>query len=289
MEYQLLDCGDFYKIERFGKYILARPEPQALWSLQKPLEEWKKSVDAFYERKKSDVLSNKEDSGNWVTKSSMPDRWQLDCGKFGDKSIQIRLALTSFKHVGIFPEQLDNWNFIYNHTKAEKLNGQLLNLFAYTGVASLVGSVSGLKVTHVDAVKQVVHWANENREISKLEPTISWVVEDAIKFLQREIKREKKYTAILLDPPAYGRGPNGEKWVLEKELFNLLSLCKKLLADKNSFLIINLYSLNITPMLLESILKEANLWSPNSHTIEQYISYGSDKKLPLGVCGRVIY
>lgn len=289
MDYQLLDCGDFYKIERFGAYTIARPEPQALWAMHKPLEEWRKSVDAFYERKKSDVISNKEDSGNWKTKNNMPDRWQLDCGIFGEKKIEIRLALTSFKHVGIFPEQLDNWSFIYNHSKEKNLSGQMLNLFAYTGVASLVGSVAGLKVSHVDAVKQVVYWANENREYSNIEPNIAWVTEDAIKYLQREIKREKKYTAILLDPPAYGRGPNGEKWVLEKELFNLLSLCKKLLADKDSFLIINLYSLNITPMLLESILKEANLWTENSMTMEQYIPYGQDKKLPLGVCGRVVY
>lgn len=289
MDYQLLDCGDFYKIERFGKYTLARPEPQALWSMHRALEDWKVSVDAFYERKKSDIISNKEDSGNWIINTKMPPYWTIDCDSFRDKNIQVKLALTSFKHVGIFPEQYDNWQFIYQHTIANRLSGNMLNLFAYTGVASLVGSIAGFKVTHVDAVKQVVNWANENRELSKIESNISWIVEDAIKYLKREITRGKKYTAILLDPPAYGRGPNGEKWILEKELFQLLSLCKQLLHDKDSFLIINLYSLNITPLLLESILKEANLWTENSQTMEQYIPYRDTKKLPLGVCGRIIY
>ena len=222
-------------------------------------------------------------------KPKIPNNWIISLGKFLEQPIEVKLALTSFKHVGIFPEQWDNWNFICEHTKEKSLTGNMLNLFAYTGVASLAGSVAGYKVTHVDAVKQVVHWANENRELSKLEPNISWVVEDAIKYLHREIKRNKKYTAILLDPPAYGRGPNGEKWVLEKELFHSLSLCKQVLEEKNSFLIINLYSLNITPMLLESILKEANLWSDASHCMEQFIPYGENKKLPLGVCGRIIY
>ncbi len=289
MDYQLLDCGDFYKIERFGSYTLARPEPQALWALQKPLDVWRTEVDAFYERKKSDVISNKEDSGNWILNANMPNNWVIDCDSFRDKEIKVKLALTAFKHVGIFPEQYDNWQFIYKDTITRKLTGNMLNLFAYTGVASLVGSIAGLKVSHIDAVKQVVNWANENRELSKIDANISWVVEDAIKYLKREITRGKKYTAILLDPPAYGRGPNGEKWVLEKELFHLLNLCKQVLEEKNSFLIINLYSLNITPMLLESILKEANLWSDASHCMEQFIPYGQDKKLPLGVCGRVIY
>lgn len=289
MDYQLLDCGDFYKIERFGEYVLARPEPQALWALKKPLDDWRKEVDAFYERKKEDIKSNKEDSGNWILNSKVPNNWIISLGKFLDQPVQVKLALTSFKHVGIFPEQWDNWNFICQHSRENSLSGNLLNLFAYTGVASLVGNIAGYKVTHVDAVKQVVNWANENREISKLEPNISWVVEDAIKYLQREIKRSKKYTAILLDPPAYGRGPNGEKWVLEKELFHLLSLCKQVLKENKSFLIINLYSLNITPLLLENILKEVGLWSVASQCMEQFIPYGENKKLPLGVCGRIIY
>jgi 23S rRNA (cytosine1962-C5)-methyltransferase len=289
MDYELLDCGNFYKIERFGKYTIARPEPQALWDLKTPFEQWKQEVDALYERKKSDVLSNKEESGHWIYNSKVSNNWLIEVGRFGKSSVQCKLAFTAFKHVGIFPEQKENWDFIHKHSQEMNLSGNLLNLFAYTGIASLVGSVSGFKVTHVDAVRQVVNWANENRDLSHIDSNIAWVVEDAMKFLKRENQREKKYTAILLDPPAYGRGPNGEKWVLEKELFDLLSLSKNLLAPKNSFLIINLYSLNITPMLLENILREADLWTEKSYTMEQCIHYGKDKKLPLGICARAIY
>ncbi len=289
MDYELIDCGDFYKIERFGPYRVARPEPQALWALQKSLDQWKKEVDAFYERKKTDVVSNKEESGNWIFNQKLPDNWIIDIGKFNDKSIRAKLAFTAFKHVGIFPEQMGNWDFIADYIREKNLSGSLLNLFAYTGIASLVGASTGLKVTHVDSVKQVVNWANENRELSHLEPSISWVIEDAMKFLKREVVRGKKYSAIILDPPAYGRGPKGEKWILEKELFELLEQCKKVLSEKNSFLIINLYSMNITPMLLENILKEAGLWSKESYTMEQFIPYGEGKKLPLGICGRCIF
>ncbi len=289
MDYELLDCGDFYKIERFGKYVIARPEPQALWSLHQPIESWKKDVDAYYDRKKSDVVSNKEESGNWIYNSKLPNNWIIDIGTYANKEIKAKLAFTAFKHVGIFPEQKDNWNFIEKYVSETKINGPLLNLFAYTGIASLVAAAAGLKVVHVDAVKQVINWSNENRDLSKIEPTISWIVEDAMKYLNRELTREKQYSAIILDPPAYGRGPNGEKWVLEKELFELLSLCKRLLAPSNSFLIINLYSLNITPMLLENILREANLWTEESYTLEQFIPYGKDKKLPLGICARCIF
>lgn len=289
MDYELLDCGDFYKIERFGKYTIARPEPQALWALHKSLDQWKTQVDAFYERKKSDVISNKEESGNWIFNSKLPDNWVIEVGRYGDKTVKIKLAFTAFKHVGVFPEQRDNWNFIYEHTKEFQISGALLNIFAYTGVASLMGSIAGFKVSHVDSVKQVIHWANENRELSKIESNISWVIEDAMKFLRREVQRGKTYQALILDPPAYGRGPNGEKWILEKELFELLSLCRKLLAPKNSFLILNLYSMNVTPMLLENILREAGLWSNESYALEQFIPYGENRKLPLGICARCIF
>lgn len=288
MDYQLLDCGDFYKIERFGKYILARPEPQALWPLTKSLDAWKQEVDAYYDRKRSDVISNKEESGVWTYKQKLDDNWVLRVGRYADTDINCKLAFTAFKHVGIFPEQKGNWEFIANEVKTRKLSGNMLNLFAYTGISSLVGAASGLKVVHVDAVKQVINWSNENRQLSNLEPTIAWVVEDAMKFLKREVSRGKLYTAIILDPPTYGRGPNGEKWMLEKELFNLLNLAKKLLAQQNSFLIINLYSLNITPMLLQNILDEAGLWNQDSAITEQFLDYGDSKKLPLGVCARII-
>jgi 23S rRNA (cytosine1962-C5)-methyltransferase len=289
MDYELIDCGDGYKVERFGKYVLARPEPQALWHLSKPLEYWVEQADAFFERKKGEIISNKEDSGSWTKKDAMPNSWTMSCGKFGKTELKAKLALTSFKHVGIFPEQFPNWQFIYENVSKNDYAFPMLNLFAYTGMASLAGAAAGSQVVHVDSVKQVINWSNENRMLSNIAPSISWIVEDALKYIKREINRNKKYSAIILDPPAYGRGANGEKWILEKELFDLLLLCKKLLDDKNSFLIINLYSMNISPVLLENILREAGLWSEKSYVFEQTIPYQKDRKLPFGICGRVIF
>ena len=289
MDYELIDCGDGYKVERFGKYVLARPEPQALWHLSKPLEYWVEQADAFFERKKGEIISNKEDSGSWTKKDAMPNSWTMSCGKFGKTELKAKLALTSFKHVGIFPEQFPNWQFIHENVSKNDYAFPMLNLFAYTGMASLAGAAAGSQVVHVDSVKQVINWSNENRMLSNIAPSISWIVEDALKYIKREINRNKKYSAIILDPPAYGRGANGEKWILEKELFDLLLLCKKLLDDKNSFLIINLYSMNISPVLLENILREAGLWSEKSYVFEQTIPYQKDRKLPFGICGRVIF
>lgn len=288
MEYQLLDCGDLYKVERFGDYTIVRPEPQAIWSLQKPLIEWKHEADAYYERKTSEVSSNKEDSGTWHYNKSMPNHWTINIGQYGDKNIRVKLAYTSFKHLGIFPEQKDNWDFIYQYSREHHLEGNLLNLFAYTGVASLVAQAAGYQVTHVDAVKPVINWANENRQLSHLESNIAWVVEDAMKYIQRELSRGKSYRAIILDPPAYGRGPNGEKWILEREIYEMLSLCQKLLLPSNSLLILNLYAQNMTPMLLENLLKEVGIWTEYSQIFEQYIPYREDRKLPLGLCARII-
>jgi 23S rRNA (cytosine1962-C5)-methyltransferase len=288
LDYELIDCGNGQKLERFGKYILSRPEPQAFWEPHLTEEEWKKRADAIFERKKGDVLSNKEDSGNWMVKENMPNSWIIDC-KLQDKVLKSKLALTSFKHVGIFPEQFDNWQFIHKLLMEHDYTGPILNLFAYTGMASLAASATSNHVVHVDSVKQVVNWANENRVLSGLDPNISWVVEDAMKYIKREEKREKKYGGIILDPPAYGRGPNGEKWILEKEIFELLKTVKSIIKTQNSFLIINLYSMNITPILLENILKEANLWSSNASCFEQYIPYQNDRKLPLGICARVMF
>jgi 23S rRNA (cytosine1962-C5)-methyltransferase len=219
----------------------------------------------------------------------MPNSWTMSCGKFGKTELKAKLALTSFKHVGIFPEQFPNWQFIYENVSKNDYAFPMLNLFAYTGMASLAGAAAGSQVVHVDSVKQVINWSNENRMLSNIAPSISWIVEDALKYIKREINRNKKYSAIILDPPAYGRGANGEKWILEKELFDLLLLCKKLLDDKNSFLIINLYSMNISPVLLENILREAGLWSEKSYVFEQTIPYQKDRKLPFGICGRVIF
>lgn len=251
-EYELLDSGDFEKLERFGKYVLRRPEPQAVWSKSMPEAEWAKAAHATFTRKGE----RDAESGNWQLKPGMPDRWMVNY-KNGPLNFKMRLALTSFKHVGLFPEQAENWDFIATfvrtivHTNIEK--PKVLNLFAYTGGASLAACQAGADVTHVDSVKQVVTWSRENMESSNLDG-IRWVVEDAFKFVQRELKRGKKYNGIILDPPAYGRGPDGEKWQLEKQINELLQMCGQLLEKQHAFLLINLYSMGFSPLITENLV-----------------------------------
>lgn len=249
-EYALIDSGGFEKLERFGRYVLRRPEPQAVWDKAMPEKEWEKQAHASFFRKNEKDAEN----GNWQLKQGMPDRWLVQYKK--DKlNIRMRLALTSFKHVGIFPEQAANWDFISSciaEMKVEK--PRVLNLFAYTGGASLAACAAGADVTHVDSVKQVVTWSRENMASSGLDG-IRWVVEDAFKFVQRELKRGKTYHGIILDPPAYGRGPDGEKWVLEKQINELLGMCAELLEEQNAFFLINLYSMGFSPLITENLIQ----------------------------------
>jgi len=197
----------------------------------------------------------------------------------------MRLALTSFKHVGIFPEQASNWDFIATKCKTFKHHPKVLNLFAYTGGASLAACQSGADITHVDSVKQVVTWSRENMESSNLDG-IRWVIEDAFKFVQREVKRGKKYDGIILDPPAYGRGPQGEKWVLEKQINELLQMCSEILAPQG-FFIINLYSLGFSALITENLIYQhfkTHLKNSNAKIElgELYLTDKFKKKLPLG-------
>ena len=248
-EYELIDSGDFEKLERFGAYVLRRPEPQALWSKSMPEAEWVKLAHASFSRKSEKDPEN----GHWSLVKGMPDRWMLP---YRSKSLnlQCRLALTSFKHVGIFPEQAANWEYMAQ-ALAGKQNASVLNLFAYTGGASLAGRQLGADVVHVDSIKAVVTWSRENMEHSRLDG-IRWVVEDAFKFVQREVRRGKQYQGLILDPPAYGRGPNGEKWVLERQINELLALCAQLLAPRDSFLILNTYSMGLSPVITENLIRE---------------------------------
>jgi 23S rRNA (cytosine1962-C5)-methyltransferase len=248
-DYALLDTGGFEKLERFGKYVLRRPEPQAVWDKALTEAEWQKLAHASFSRKND----KDADAGNWQVKEGMPDRWMV-AYKHGDLKFNMRLALTAFKHVGIFPEQAENWDYITKclaDLKEDK--PRVLNLFAYTGGASLAAKASGADVTHVDSVRQVVSWSRENMEASHLQD-IRWVVEDAFKFVQRELKRGKTYHGIILDPPAYGRGPEGEKWILEKQINDLIAICSGLLEPNHSFFIINLYSMGFSPVITENIV-----------------------------------
>lgn len=278
-EYQLIDTGDFEKLERFGNWVLRRPEPQAVWSKSMSEQEWQKLSHATFTRKSND--SRDADSGNWNVKKGMPDRWHVRY-KNGPLNFKMRLALTSFKHVGLFPEQADNWDFIAKRIKElnAKEKPKVLNLFAYTGGASVAACQAGADVTHVDSVKQVVTWSRENMEESGLDG-IRWVVEDAFKFVLREVKRGKKYDGIILDPPAYGRGPDGEKWVLEKQINDLLSMCSQILSE-NGFFVINLYSLGFSTLITQNLVHQHFPKRQGIESGEIYLLDQFKKKLPLG-------
>ena len=278
-EYQLIDSGDFEKLERFGKWVLRRPEPQAVWSKSMSEQDWEIQSHATFVRKNNEARDG--DSGNWTVKRGMPDRWHVNY-VHGPLKFKMRLALTAFKHVGLFPEQSDNWDFIAKKIRDLKLSEKpkVLNLFAYTGGASVASCQAGADVTHVDSVKQVVSWSRENMEESGLDG-IRWVVEDAFKFVQREVRRGKKYDGIILDPPAYGRGPDGEKWVLERQINELLAMCSELLTP-TGFFVINLYSLGFSTLITQNLITQH---FPNRIDVESGELYLEDqfkKKLPLG-------
>ena len=279
-DYELIDSGDFEKLERFGRYVTRRPEPQAIWHRSLSEEEWRRIADASF--LKTSTAKNDE-RGEWQCKSQMPDRWSVEYN-YKQMHLKMRLALTSFKHVGIFPEQAANWNFIYNRIEAQRNKGiapKVLNLFAYTGGASLAARAAGAEVTHVDSVKQVVTWSRENMEQSHLDG-IRWIVEDALKFVRREVRRGNKYDGIILDPPAYGRGANGEKWVLEENIGEMLECCAALLNESHGFLVLNLYSMGLSALLARTALRQAFGSTGNEEFGELYFSDREGKELPLG-------
>jgi 23S rRNA (cytosine1962-C5)-methyltransferase len=278
-DYELLDCGDFEKLERFGELILIRPEPQAVWAKALTEADWTKLHHIRFKGKSAT-------SGEWVKKNGKsPDRWNI-AYKNEDIAIKFRLGLTSFKHVGIFPEQAVNWDFIAQQVKRFKNpEPKILNLFAYTGGASLAAKAAGADTTHVDSIKQVVTWANENQELSGL-TNIRWVVEDALKFVKRELKRGKTYNGIILDPPAYGHGPNGEKWKLEDHIQEMMHDVMQLLDPEEHFLILNAYSMGFSSVIIENLLKSSMPNIQNLHCGELYLQASSGCKLPLGVFGR---
>jgi len=278
-DYELLDCGDFEKLERFGNLVLSRPEPQAVWKKTLSEQEWKKQTHIRFKGRSAT-------SGEWVKSSAhLPDRWNVEY-KNDDVTINLRLGLTSFKHVGVFPEQAVNWDYISSSVRKMKTKSpKVLNLFAYTGAASLIAKAAGADTTHVDSIKQVVNWANENQELSKLKD-VRWVVEDALKFVKRELKRGKKYNGIILDPPAFGHGPNGEKWKLEDHIQEMMHDVVQLLDEEEHFLILNTYSLGFSSVIVENLIKTSFPQVKNLETGELYLQAKSGTKLPLGVFGK---
>ncbi|MBS1635589.1 MAG: class I SAM-dependent methyltransferase [Bacteroidetes bacterium] len=281
-DYELLDCGDFEKLERFGKYITIRPEPQAVWAKIYTDKDWEKQAHIRFIPKSSS-------SGEWKKLKPMPDQWDIQYPVKGGKDtdhIVFRLGLTSFKHVGVFPEQACNWDVITTHMS--KLNKpKFLNLFAYTGGASIAAKAAGADVTHVDSIRQVVTWANENMQKSNLD-NIRWMVDDALKFVKKEIRRGNMYQGIILDPPAFGHGPNGEKWKLEDNIAEMMDSVLQIVHPEKHLLILNAYSLGFSAMVPENLLRPfANKHKSGLSIGELYLQAKSGVKLPLGVWGRL--
>lgn len=286
-DYELIDSGDYEKLERFGKYIIRRPEPQAVWRKSLPEKEWEDAADATFKKEKGKTSQDGNDKGVWVQKNGMPDQWFINY-QYKEMKLRFRLGLTSFKHVGVFPEQSENWDFIYDTVRSLNVSEpKILNLFAYTGGASIAAKSAGADVTHVDSVKQVITWSRENMDASDLHD-IRWIVEDALKFCRREVKRGKKYNGIILDPPAYGRGPDGEKWILEENIAEIMSLCAQLLEDSNSFLILNLYSMGFSAVIADNLIKDYFPDVKDRTYGELIVPEKSGKNLPLSIYIRFI-
>jgi 23S rRNA (cytosine1962-C5)-methyltransferase len=274
-EYELIDSGNGMKLEKYGHHILARPEPQAIWAPRLSVKEWDALCTARFDQQGSH-------KGDWQTKNEAKPwfiKYALD-----QQNIKLKLNFTQFKHIGIFPEQAANWDYIYTRSKSLGKQASVLNLFAYTGGASLAAKAAGADVVHVDSIKQVVNWANENQEHSKLNG-IRWVVEDALKFVSREVKRGKQYQGIILDPPAYGIGAKGERWKLEEKLGTLLGQVAQLL-DSRGFLVLNVYSLGLSPYIIQNLMTD---YFPDRKVeiSELCLQSRTQQVLPLGIVARI--
>ena len=240
-DYECIDTADGMKLERWGNVVLSRPDPQIIW--KKPSDEaaWKKA-DAVYNRSQTG-------GGSWDYKKSIPDRWVISY-----KDLKFNIKTMGFKHTGLFPEQAVNWDYMREKLKGRD-NARVLNLFAYTGAATLAAASAGAEVCHVDASKGMTLWAKENAEVSGLrEKPVRYIVDDCMKFVEREIRRGKKYDAIIMDPPSYGRGPSGEVWKLEECLWDFVGRCALLLSDDPIFFIINSYTTGLAPTVMKNIL-----------------------------------
>ncbi len=273
--YELLDSGDGEKLERYGEYVLRRPDPQALWKKSLSEDEWKKA-DGYFFRENGKT--------GWKKSVSMPNEWQIS---FDD--LYFNIKPTAFKHTGVFPEQESNWKWIKEVVKKSGRPVKILNLFGYTGGATLAGLSAGAEVTHIDASKSTITWAKENAVLSGLKDMpVRWLVDDARKFVTREIKRGNKYDAIIMDPPSFGRGGKGEVWEIEGDMMKLIDDCAKILSDKPLFFLINGYASGYSAESYKNIL---------SPTVEKYggeMEFGeltieeskSGRLLPCGIFAR---
>lgn len=249
-DYELLDSGDGLKLERFGKYIFARPEAQAMWSRALPPSEWNNAHAVFQP-------TAEESGGHWVEKKKLPEKWEMSYPLPHLKELTFSVMTTPGRHLGVFPEVASHWDFMADLVQKANRPVRVLNLFGYTGLASLAAAAAGAHVTHVDASKKSVSWARENQALSGLsDKPIRWIVEDAVKYMQREEKRGMEYDGIILDPPKFGRGPKGEVWEVYKSLPNLFEICRACLSDNPLFVIATLYAIRASAIHVAQALGE---------------------------------
>lgn len=278
-DYEVLDMANGQKLERWNNILLSRPDPQIIWNQKSRPSLWD-SVDAKYSRSKTG-------GGEWhIFNKDMPTSWTVNW-----KDLTFNLKLMGFKHTGLFPEQAVNWNYMYDKIKNSKRSIKVLNLFAYTGAASVFCLSAGASVVHVDSSRGMVDWAKENVKVNNLDDKpIRFIVDDVVKFVKREIRRGNKYDGIVMDPPSYGKGANGEIWSLEKDLFNLINLCQELLSDNPLFFIVNSYS-GLSPIIVENILKLTNKrQNANISSFEIGLPITNNNlTLPCGITGLIEY
>lgn len=241
-DYELLDCSGGERLERWGNVVLIRPDPQVIWNTPKEHPLWHRA-DARYVR-------SKEGGGHWECRRQLPEAWNINY-----RDLQFKISPTGFKHTGLFPEQAVNWDMMREKITGAGRSIKVLNLFAYTGGATLAAASAGASVCHVDAAKGMVHWARENAELSSLaERPIRWIVDDCAKFVEREIRRGNTYDAIIMDPPSYGRGPGGEVWKLEDQIYDLVKLCTGVLSDEPLFFLLNSYTTGLSASAMAYVL-----------------------------------
>lgn len=248
-DYELLDSGDGLKLERFGGYLFVRPEAQAIWKRALPQQDWDAAHAIFHP-------TSEESGGHWIFKKKIPERWEMTYDLHG-VPLRFWAMTTPGRHLGVFPEAASHWDFMAGALRAANRPLRVLNLFGYTGLASLAAAAHGAQVTHVDASRKAVAWARENQILSGLqEKPIRWIVDDALKFALRESRRGARYDGILLDPPKFGRGPKGEVWEVYKSLPHLLETCWTILSEKPLFIIVTLYAVRASAVHLSQALQD---------------------------------
>lgn len=281
-DYELIDAGDGFKLERFGKYRFIRPDSQAYWKPKNPVSEWR--ADASFTGRDG------EEMGRWNFKNRVPEKWEM---KWRD--VEFYARCTPFRHLGLFPEQSTHWAFCSDRIKAAKSAPKVLNLFGYTGLASLVCAKAGAQVTHIDASKKAIGFARENQALGGMQDApIRWIVEDAIKFVEREIRRGNKYDGIILDPPKHGRGPNGEIFKLEESLYELLSSCAQILSEKPLFLVATVYAVRLSFMALKNTMEDSlsanGFVNANIESGEMALPFSQiDRALPTAIFARATF